>query len=180
MSLGTAPAPRRTALASVYLRLLEQDDEEEFLGRARASRVLHAPWVHPPTTAKRFREYVEGLSRPVHRGFLVCRRGGHNEITGVIELTHIVMGALRSAYLGYYMFAGFEGQGYMSAGLRAVVRRAFGEMKLHRLEANIQPGNHASIALARACGFSREGLSPRYLRIGGRWCDHERWAILAD
>lgn len=62
--------------------------------------------------------------------------------------------------------------------MSVVIRRAFGELKLHRLEANIQPGNVASIALVRACGFALEGYSPRYLKIGGRWRDHERWALL--
>ena len=56
----------------------------------------------------------------------------------------------------------------------------FGELGLHRVEANIQPGNAPSIALAEGAGFKREGFSPRYLKIGGRWRDHERYAILAE
>jgi [ribosomal protein S5]-alanine N-acetyltransferase len=68
----------------------------------------------------------------------------------------------------------------MREGLNAVVRHAFKNMKLHRLEANIQPNNLRSIRLVQACGFSQEGFAPRYLKIGGRWRDHERWAILAS
>ena len=49
-----------------------------------------------------------------------------------------------------------------------------------RIDANIQPGNHASIAVARGAGFTLDGFSRRYLKIGGRWREHERWAILAD
>jgi ribosomal-protein-alanine N-acetyltransferase len=74
----------------------------------------------------------------------------------------------------------YAGQGYMREAIELVLREAFLNLRLHRIEANIQPGNHASIALARGAGFSREGFSPRYLKIGGRWRDHERWAILAE
>lgn len=100
-------------------------------------------------------------------------------MAGAIHLSQMVMGNFRSAYLGYYVFAGYERQGVMRSGLQQVVRHAFRHLKLHRLEANIQPGNTASIALVRACGFTQEGFSPRYLKINGRWCDHERWAIVA-
>ena len=91
-----------------------------------------------------------------------------------------MLGAFRSAYLGYYVFADFERRGVMRAGLEAVVRHMFRVEGLHRLEANIQTANHASRALAKLCGFVKEGYSPRYLKIGGRWRDHERWAIVAS
>ncbi len=90
------------------------------------------------------------------------------------------MGLLRSAYLGFYAFAGLAAQGYMTEGLSLVLDRAFDELGFHRLEANIQPGNLASSALVSRLGFRKEGFSPRYLMIDGVWRDHDRWAILSD
>ncbi len=101
-------------------------------------------------------------------------------MVGVYNVSQIYYGHLRSAYLGYYAFTPFSGQGYMSEGIRLTLRHAFGPLKLHRLEANIQPENEPSRALVKGAGFRLEGYSPRYLKIGGRWRDHERWAILAE
>jgi [ribosomal protein S5]-alanine N-acetyltransferase len=110
---------------------------------------------------------------------LLCR-GDDDAILGFFNLSQIVRRTLQSAYLGYAIGKPFAGQSYMREGIELVLRRAFLTLRLHRVEANIQPGNGASIALARGAGFSREGFSPRYLKIGGRWRDHERWAILAE
>ncbi|MPZ88782.1 MAG: GNAT family N-acetyltransferase, partial [Nitriliruptorales bacterium] len=82
--------------------------------------------------------------------------------------------------LGYYAFAPSSGQGLMTEGIEAMVAHAFEVLGLHRVEVNIQPENKRSIALAQRCGFFREGFSPRYLKVGGRWRDHERWALLTD
>jgi ribosomal-protein-alanine N-acetyltransferase len=68
----------------------------------------------------------------------------------------------------------------MTEAMRLLLREAFTHIGLHRLEANIQPGNVASIALAKRCGFELEGFSPRYLKVGGRWRDHERWAVRTE
>ena len=165
--------------AQVVLRRIRLADERKFLAAVRASSALHRPWVKAPSTPKQFRAYVRRLQQPDHRGFLVCAPGT-GALVGVINVSNVVLGNFRSAYLGYYAFAGFERQGLMRAGLRAVVRHAFQSMKLHRLEANIQPNNAASLALVRSCGFVKEGFSPRYLKIGGRWRDHVRWAIVAS
>lgn len=165
--------------ARIYIRHPELTDQREFLASVRSSRALHHPWVSAPSTPKGFRTYVERMKEPANCGFLICERGT-DALVGVINITNIVLGLFRSGYLGYYAFAGFERQGLMREGLQAVLRYAFRSLKLHRLEANIQPGNAASIALARSCGFAKEGFSPRYLKIGGRWRDHERWAILAS
>jgi ribosomal-protein-alanine N-acetyltransferase len=163
----------------IYLRAPRAADQKEFLARVRASRALHHPWLAAPATAPQFRLYLQRMKEPAHCGLLVCLKGS-DEMVGVINISNIVRGLFQSAYLGYYAFDGFERQGLMREGLRAVVRHAFGRLKLHRLEANIQPGNAPSRALVKSCGFELEGYSPRYLKIGGRWRDHERWAIRAS
>ena len=68
----------------------------------------------------------------------------------------------------------------MKKGLSLVISHAFRDMKLHRIEANIQPENGRSKELVKALGFKLEGYSPRYLKIAGRWRDHERWALLSE
>ena len=161
-----------------YIRQPVPADQRTFLAAVRKSRALHRPWTSAPDTPAKFRAYLERMAPPANRAYLVCR-SDTNELVGVINLSNVVLGLFRSGYLGYYAFSGHERHGFMRQGLRAVVRDAFGSLKLHRLEANIQPANAGSIALVKSCGFSREGFSPRYLKIGGRWRDHERWAILA-
>jgi ribosomal-protein-alanine N-acetyltransferase len=126
-----------------------------------------------------YRRYLDRCRRSAHAGYLICRRDS-GELVGVVNVSEIVLGGFRSAYLGYYGFVPHHRQGLMREGLALVIDDAFRRRRLHRLEANIQPGNAASIRLVRGLGFRREGYSSRYLKIGGRWRDHERWALLAE
>jgi ribosomal-protein-alanine N-acetyltransferase len=166
-------------MGQVILRPPAPADEDRFLSAMRASRRAHRPWLYPPLDSAAYRAYLARLDGERKFGYLACR-SSDDEIVGWLNVSEIVRGALQSAFLGYGGVAAHAGQGYMTEAVRLVVREAFGALGLHRLEANIQPGNLASIALARRCGFEQEGFSPRYLKVGGRWRDHERWAIRAD
>jgi ribosomal-protein-alanine N-acetyltransferase len=163
----------------VYIRNPTRADEAEFTALMRESRGFHRPWASAPTDSVRFAAYIEDSSRPDFEALLVCRRSDH-AIIGFFNISQIARGSLQSAYLGYAAGERFARQGYMREGIELVLGFAFSELNLHRLEANIQPGNRASISLARGAGFQREGFSPRYLKIAGRWRDHERWALLAE
>lgn len=154
-------------------------NEEAFLRAVRNSRVLHKGLVSPPANSKDFREYVSSLRRKNRTGFLVTLPTSI-ELVGVINVNEIVRGLFQSAYLGYYAFLPYAGQGLMWQGMRQVIQHCFRGLRLHRLEANIQPGNKRSVGLVEALGFSKEGYSPRYLKVCGKWQDHERWAIRAE
>ena len=162
-----------------FIRRGRSGDAEEFTTLMRDSREHHHPWSFPPTRNEEFLALVERARSDDFELFLLCRRGD-GRILGFLNLSQIFRGPFLNAYLGYAVGQPYAGQGYMSEGIELVLHHAFGRMGLHRLEANIQPTNAASIALARRAGFRLEGFSPRYLKIDGKWRDHERWAILAE
>ncbi|MBT2380909.1 acetyltransferase [Streptomyces sp. CB00316] len=186
------PTPTAPYLAEGHrtaLRRFTEADAEEFTARARESRAHHRPWLFPPERTDTYAAYADVLARdPGREGFLVCERGeggpgGQGEaggaIAGFININNIVLGGFRCGALGYGAFAHAAGRGLMGEALGLVMDLAFGPLGLHRLEANIQPGNAASIALVRRAGFRLEGFSPDFLHIDGAWRDHERWAITA-
>ena len=163
----------------VFLRAPSQRDAQELIARNRASVRLHRGLVLPPVNDEQFASYLR-RSRATNQACFMVRRIEDEAIVGVMNLSEIVRGMFRSAYLGYYAVEPFAGRGYMTEGLSLVLKHAFEALKLHRIEANIQPQNEASKALVKRAGFKLEGYSPRYLKIAGRWRDHERWALLVE
>jgi ribosomal-protein-alanine N-acetyltransferase len=148
-----------------------------YIEAMRRSHELHRPWAYPPETAEGYDAYASRcLSDPSFEGHLALRIED-GALAGFLNLSQIVRGPLQGAFLGYAGVQGMESRGYMREAMALVLDRVFDELGLHRIEANVQPGNEASLALVRGAGFEREGFSPRYLKIGGRWRDHERWAI---
>ena len=167
-----------SAPVRVHLESPAPRHQVPFLAAARCSVKLHGRFARAPRTAVEYRALLARARDPRYLPHLVV--GDAGEICGVITLSELVRGAFQSAYLGYYAFAPHAGKGRMRAGLELVLERAFGRHRLHRVEANLQPDNHRSRALVRGLGFALEGYSPRYLKIAGRWRDHERWALLRE
>jgi [ribosomal protein S5]-alanine N-acetyltransferase len=171
-------ARRRPAKHRVLVRAPTPADRDRYLQAMRASRRLHGRWV-PPASDESFDRLLKCVEDERYEPGFVCRIED-GAIVGFININEIVRGLFQSAYLGYAAVAPYAGHGYMREGLEVVMARAFTDLGLHRLEANIQPDNQASIALVRGAGFVREGFSERYLKIAGRWRDHERWAIRVE
>lgn len=131
---------------------------------------LHQPWVYSP---KNYENYLQQDGR-----YFLCLKSS-DEIVGTFNISGVVRGFFQSGYLGYEVFSPHDRKGYMSAGLTLLLDEAFHNLNLHRLEANIQPDNIASIRLVSQAGFVKEGFSKAYLNIDGLgWKDHERWAII--
>jgi len=163
----------------VRLRELAEADEDEFLRMARASAGLHHPWYSAASTPEEFRVYLTRLSQPTTEGRVVCVRDS-GAMAGLVALDTIVRGRFQSASISYAAFAPAAGQGYLAEGVRLMLWYAFQELRLHRVEASIQPGNEASLRLVQRLGFRQEGYSPDMLFIDGAWRDHVRWALTRE
>jgi ribosomal-protein-alanine N-acetyltransferase len=168
---------RLPAVSSTTIRRLTSGDEDEFTARARASIELHSPWIIAPTTHDQFVRYLDRFRTEPGEAWLV-RGGPQRDLAGFINLNEIVRGPYQRGLLGYGAFVPLHGRGYMREGMRQIVEHCFGELDLHRLEADIQPDNVRSIELVRAVGFTKEGVSDDFICINGQWKTHERWALV--
>ncbi|WP_110657620.1 GNAT family N-acetyltransferase [Salinicola halimionae] len=155
-----------------------EEHQSAFLSAVQRSESVLGHWVSPPDTPEKYADHLRRYSAESHYSYFA--KAGDGTLVGCINLNEIVRGALQSAYLGYYAFSPNQGKGMMKEALSAVISHAFGEHELHRLEANIQPGNVRSAGLVKSLGFRLEGYSPRYLKIDGEWRDHERYAITSE
>lgn len=108
--------------------------------------------------------------------------GGTSRLVGRLTLSAITRRAFESASLGYWVDHEEAGRGIATHAVRAALAVAFGGLGLHRLQAEVQVGNDASVRVLEKCGFAEYGLARDYLRLGGEWADcrlfqlvHARW-----
>jgi [ribosomal protein S5]-alanine N-acetyltransferase len=163
----------------VYLREPTAEDFDELCALYKSSRRLHRGLVSPNFTREQFAELLKRNKGDDYESFLICINDS-DAIAGTITLSQIFRKAFQNAYLGYLLGERFTGKGYMNEAVALVLKHAFKDLKLHRVEANVQPQNTPSINVLKRCGFIKEGFSRNYLKISGQWRDHERWAIIKE
>jgi ribosomal-protein-alanine N-acetyltransferase len=151
----------------------------EYFRAIARSRKRYRNLMTPIVTDAGFEKLVKHARSPRCSNYFVVLKES-SELVGAINIESIVGGFFQSATLGYYAFFPHAGKGLMREGLIQVINHGFKSLKLHRLEANIQPMNKRSIELVAGLGFELEGFSPRFLKICGRWRGHERWALRAE
>ena len=153
-----------------------------FLTRNRAHL---APWEPRHEDAYYTEPYQVELQRRVgeeraeRRGFAYAVFVD-GTLAGRVALSDVVPGAFRSAHLGYFTDGSMCGRGIATGAVSQLLRLAFGELELHRVQAAVIPRNEASLRVLAKCGFQRIGLSARYLCIDGRWQDHVLFAITSE
>lgn len=176
------------ATARLHLRPLAACDRDDFIHMERVSITHLAPWEPTPRAGVDPGEWFERwLARSEEARTLglglsfaaTLRSGpGQGRLVGLFSLNNLVRGVYQNADAGWRVSAEFIGRGLGSEGVTGLLDLAFGPLNLHRVQANIQSSNVASLKVAQKCGFRSEGLSRSTLHIAGRWCDHVMHAKL--
>ena len=103
-----------------------------------------------------------------------------DEFCGQLTVGNVTHGALRSAWIGYWVASAAAGRGVATGALALGVDHCFGPVRLHRVEATVRPENVASRRVLAKVGFREEGLLQRYLDVDGGWRDHLLLAITVE
>jgi ribosomal-protein-alanine N-acetyltransferase len=102
------------------------------------------------------------------------------QLVGRVALSNVVRGAGQYASIGYSVDESHNGRGFATEAVKLAVSFAFRDAELHRIQGAVMPGNPASARVLTKAGFRREGHFLRYLRIGGRWADHDIFSVTEE
>jgi ribosomal-protein-alanine N-acetyltransferase len=162
-----------------FLRYPKIEDLAEYLQMSRESEKFHRGLIKMSRNRDEFEAFLARNENAAYECFLIVRQKD-DAIAGMINLSQIFYGPFCNAYLGYGLGVKFTGEGLMTEAVELILKFAFNNLKLHRIEANVQPENLPSINVLMRSGFTKEGFSRKYLKVGGRWRDHERFAIVKE
>lgn len=175
-----SPAPSPLRGRRVTLRRLTLADAPAIFGLFRDPAVTRY-WSRPPMTQL---AQARALIREVRAGYrsgdslqFGIERDGDRTLVGTCTLFHFNAGS-RRAEIGYALGSAWWGQGLMHDALQALLRYAFDDLGLHRLEADIDPRNAASARSLARLGFVKEGhLRERWI-VAGVVSDTDLYGLL--
>jgi len=179
------PPKRKYCGPQVYLRPPMWNDQKAWIGLRSESKAFLEPWepawardaLTPAAYRRRLRRVEEEWQAGIGYAFFVFRNED-NVLLGGITLANVRRGVVESANVGYWTGEPHARKGYMAEGIQVTLEFAFRKLGLHRVEAACLIHNQASRNLLLKSGFSPEGRARKYLRIAGRWQDHDTFAIL--
>ena len=185
---GARVSPLELRGSHVQLRTLTDDDYGEWFEVRARCRDWLVPWEprpdgSPTTPEDRASFVARCAARERERqmgtgyGFGVFVEG---KLAGEITLSSIQRGPFQNAFVGYWVDRARAGQGLAPEATVVVLRFAFEELSLHRIEVAIVPRNRASRRVVEKLELREEGVALRYLEIDGRWEDHVRYAITSE
>ncbi|GAA4455936.1 GNAT family N-acetyltransferase [Phytohabitans houttuyneae] len=169
---------------TVTTRLVRLDDVPAITDLVKTNREFLAPW-EPARDEDYFTEETQRAI--VETGLAAYERGtgvphlilDGGELVGRINLNDIVRGPFQSCHLGYWVAESANGRGVATAAVAAIVRVAFEEMGLHRIQAGTLVHNAGSQKVLARNGFVQFGTAPQYLSIAGRWQTHDLFQLIA-
>lgn len=170
---------------AVSLRHPVASDEREYTALRRAHRAFLEPWEpvpppgHSPFTSDDFDRLMATARTEMNKRFVI-QHDIDRAIIGQVSLNSILLGPMRSAFIGYWIAPTHARRGFMTQAITLALCYAFNRLMLHRVEANIQPHNTASIGTILKVGFRYEGFSPKLVQIAGKYADHNRYAMLDE
>lgn len=122
---------------------------------------------------KSYREFLNGTS--IDLGIYK-----EEELIGIIKISRILHGSFKNGILGYSIDKNEQGKGYMKESVKLLLKYAFDECNLHRIEASALVNNEKSRSVLVKCGFKLVGINEKYLLINGRWQDHATYYIIKE
>lgn len=102
------------------------------------------------------------------------------KLIGIIKISRILHGSFKNGILGYSIDKDEQGKGYMKESVKLLIKYAFDECDLHRIEASALVSNEKSRSVLEKCGFKLVGINEKYLLINGRWQDHATYYIIKE
>jgi ribosomal-protein-alanine N-acetyltransferase len=164
----------------LLLREVSEDDADEIFFLRSDERVLQYLGRAPAQTTEEALAFIKMIKdqRKNNESILwAITLKEDNKLIGTICFWNIAKEHYRSE-IGYVLHPDFCGKGIMNEALAAVLNYGFNAMKLHSVEANVNPENIPSIKLLLRHKFIREGYFKENYFFNGRFSDSVVYSLL--